>query len=301
MLKYNNFFFKLLVFLRKLFHLIVIMNQVENLYNILEIKKEATQNEIRIAYKKLALQWHPDKNEDKIFAENKFKKICEAYFVLSNPDQRRQYDIAISPPQPQRQRRPPPPPPPQKEEQKETKKNSIQQQIVKVTLDELFTGCLKKFKIKSKIFINMNETTIKEKILEFDVKQGWKDGTKITFEQTGDQLHPTIPQNDIEFVIETLPHTSFQRNGDDLTYTASITLKQALCGGYFEMQHLDGLKRKIPLKGITTPNTTRTIQNEGMPISKSKNKERGNLNIIFNVIFPEDIEQEVKQQLEKLL
>ena len=134
------------------------MNQVENLYNILEIKKDATQNEIRVAYKKLALQWHPDKNDDKIFAENKFKKICEAYFVLSNPEQRRQYDIAISPPrpQPQRQRKPHPP----QEEPKETKKNSVQQQIVKVTLEELFTGCLKKFKIKSKIFINMNETTI---------------------------------------------------------------------------------------------------------------------------------------------
>ena len=129
------------------------MNQVENLYNILEIKKDATQNEIRIAYKKLALQWHPDKNEDKIFAENKFKKICEAYFVLSNPEQRRQYDISISPPlpYPPRQRRPPQPPP--QDIPTEIKKNSAQQQIVKVTLEELFTGCLKKFKIKSKIFI----------------------------------------------------------------------------------------------------------------------------------------------------
>jgi len=276
------------------------MNQTENLYNILEIKKEATQNDIRVAYKKLALQWHPDKNEDKMFAEQKFKKICEAYSILSNPEQRRLYDISISPPPPQipRQRRAPPPP---KEEPKETKKNSVQQQIVKVTLEELFTGCLKKFKIKSKIFINMNETAIKEKILEFDIKQGWKDGTKITFEQTGDQLHPTIPQNDVEFMIETLPHPIFQRNGDDLTYKACISLKQALCGGYFELQHLDGIKRKIPLKGITTPNTIRTIQNEGMPISKSKNKERGNFHILFDVIFPEDIEQDVKQQLEKLL
>jgi DnaJ-class molecular chaperone len=37
---------------------------------------------IRVAYKKLALQWHPDKNEDKIFAEQKFKKICGAFRIL---------------------------------------------------------------------------------------------------------------------------------------------------------------------------------------------------------------------------
>jgi DnaJ-class molecular chaperone len=47
-------------------HLIVKINQVENLYNILEIKKDATQNEIRVAYKKLALPWYPDKNDHKI-------------------------------------------------------------------------------------------------------------------------------------------------------------------------------------------------------------------------------------------
>jgi len=290
------------------------MNQTENLYNILEIKKESTQNDIRGAYKKLAFQWHPDKNDNKIFAEQKFKKICEAYSILSNLDQRRLYDLSTAPeyspmsqpfipPNIFRQKKAPPKEEPKEEpkESKDTKKNSVQQQIVKVTLEELFTGCLKKFKIKSKIFINMNETAIKEKILEFNVKQGWKDGTKITFEQSGDQLHPTIPQNDVEFIIETLPHHSFERNGDDLTYKVSISLKQALCGGYFEIQHLDGVKRKIPLKGITTPNMKRTIQNEGMPISKSKNEETGNLHILFNVIFPEDIEQDVKQQLEKLL
>ena len=43
----------MLVFFIKLFHLIVIMNQTENLYNILEIKKTATQNEIRVSYKSL--------------------------------------------------------------------------------------------------------------------------------------------------------------------------------------------------------------------------------------------------------
>ena len=53
-------------------------------YEILGIKRDATENEIKKAYRKLALKWHPDKNQDnKSEAELKFKEISEAYNVLS--------------------------------------------------------------------------------------------------------------------------------------------------------------------------------------------------------------------------
>ena len=55
-------------------------------YKELEITKNATTDEIKKSYKKLALKWHPDKNPDnKEFAEKKFKNISEAYEVLHNP------------------------------------------------------------------------------------------------------------------------------------------------------------------------------------------------------------------------
>jgi len=63
-------------------------------YAILEIEKSANADEIKKAYKKLALKYHPDRNpENKKEAEEKFKLISEAYTILSNEDKRRQYDI----------------------------------------------------------------------------------------------------------------------------------------------------------------------------------------------------------------
>ena len=62
-------------------------------YEMLGVNKDATDNEIRRAYKKLAVKWHPDKHPDnKKEAEEKFKEISEAYSVLSDPKKKSEYD-----------------------------------------------------------------------------------------------------------------------------------------------------------------------------------------------------------------
>ncbi len=66
---------------------------MSDLYKTLELDKDADEGEIRKAYKRLALLWHPDRNKDKIEeAEQKFKEISEAYQVLSDPEKKRVYD-----------------------------------------------------------------------------------------------------------------------------------------------------------------------------------------------------------------
>ncbi len=61
-------------------------------YEVLEVSRDANDNELKKAFRSLARKNHPDKNPDDSEAENRFKEIQEAYAVLSNPQQRRNYD-----------------------------------------------------------------------------------------------------------------------------------------------------------------------------------------------------------------
>ena len=64
-----------------------------NYYDTLEVKKGASDDEIKKSYRKLAMKFHPDRNPGDKSAEEQFKKISEAYAVLSDSEKRRQYDM----------------------------------------------------------------------------------------------------------------------------------------------------------------------------------------------------------------
>lgn len=64
----------------------------EDYYQVLGVDKKASADDIKKAYRKLALKWHPDRNPNNKAAEEKFKKISEAYAVLSDTEKRQQYD-----------------------------------------------------------------------------------------------------------------------------------------------------------------------------------------------------------------
>ena len=68
-------------------------NRRECLYSILDIKQSANSDEIKVAYKKQARKWHPDKNIDNAEeATKRFKEINEAYEILSDKHERAWYD-----------------------------------------------------------------------------------------------------------------------------------------------------------------------------------------------------------------
>jgi molecular chaperone DnaJ len=65
----------------------------KNYYEVLGVDKNATADELKKKYRKLSLQYHPDKNPGNKEAEDKFKEIAEAYSVLSDEEKRKKYDL----------------------------------------------------------------------------------------------------------------------------------------------------------------------------------------------------------------
>src|SRR3982751_5154374 len=63
-----------------------------DLYSVLGVDRKASADEIKKAYRKLARQYHPDRNPDDKAAEEKFKEVSAAHDVLSDPEKRKEYD-----------------------------------------------------------------------------------------------------------------------------------------------------------------------------------------------------------------
>jgi molecular chaperone DnaJ len=69
------------------------MSNKEDYYALLEVARDASDNDIKKAYRKLAMKYHPDRNPNDKTCEEKFKKVSEAYEILSNPEKRKLYDM----------------------------------------------------------------------------------------------------------------------------------------------------------------------------------------------------------------
>ena len=91
---------------------------------------------------------------------------------------------------------------------------------------------------------------------------------------------------EVIFKVQTLPHSVFERAGNDLKATVKITLKQALLGFEKELTHMDGRKITLNRKGkITKPGEIDKIREEGMPIYEASS-DRGDLIVTYEVELP---------------
>lgn len=131
-----------------------------------------------------------------------------------------------------------------------------------VSLEDLYKGTTKKLKIGRRLASGGTE----EKVLQIDVKPGWKKGTKVRFAGSGNETAPGKAQ-DVVFVIDEKPHSKFVRDGDDLVLALSLPLVDALDppkpgtpGGKKNITTLDGRTIDVPLPGPGPGKTTITVR-----------------------------------------
>lgn len=185
--------------------------------------------------------------------------------------------------------------------QRQRKGRTVQYDLA-LSLEELYYGRKKTLKITRKRLNDDGKSFRTEsKTLTIDIKKGWKQGTKITFENEGDEDVGITP-GDIVFVIKEKQHDVFTRDGNNLVKTVNITLKQALIGVNVNVVTLDKRRLKIPITENTIkPGYIHRVSGEGMPISKFNGNKFGDLLIKFNIHFPNRLDDAQKEKLSEIL
>lgn len=321
----------------------------KNYYEVLGVPKNASPDDIKKAYKKAALKWHPDKNPEKPeLAKQKFTEISEAYAVLSDKDKRAIFDqygeeglkggipmgneggpdrfssfpggfqfnnaedifARVFGGMGGRRGRGGMPDlfsmmggmgpmgnmdddedmggfgGPFGQMPRQKRKDAPIQQPLRLSLEELYTGTVKRLKVSRLVYDDSKKSQNREeKILEISVKPGWKPGTKITFANHGDE-YPGREPADMIFVVEEKPHPTFVRKGNNLHVTRTVNLTEALCGTKFTLNDIAGNPVVIDCTNdAITPSFKKVIRGKGMPV-QNKADVFGDLIVDFNVLFP---------------
>ena len=183
--------------------------------------------------------------------------------------------------------------------QRRPKKDAAHQMTLPCTLEELYTGRTRRMKISRKRIDATGGQREESETLTIDIKPGWKKGTKITFQEKGDE-HPGRIAADIVFVLDEKTHPTFSRDNNDLVYVHRIPLRDALTGTVIELQTLDGRVLRIPVNEIISPGMQKVIPSEGMPVTKTPGT-KGNLRIKFEVLFPRQLSEAQREVLRQAL
>lgn len=170
--------------------------------------------------------------------------------------------------------------------------NRVVTHALALSLEALYLGKVKKMKIYRK---NLTLQRPTEVVVEVPIRPGFKAGTKIRYENFGDEIRPGVVQ-DIVFIIQEKKHPRFRRDGDDLHYHARVPLVDALTGFTLDIEALDKRILRCNLHDVVSPSYTKVISGFGMPNSKNPSS-KGDLIVTFDVVYPRTLTTEQKRMI----
>lgn len=359
------------------------MTSKRNYYEVLGVSKSANDEDLKKAYRKLAMQYHPDRNQGDKEAEKKFKELNEAYEILKDKQKRAAYDKfghaafegGGGGPGPQgfhgfhphhgggaftdifeemfgefmgggrgpRQNR--------------AQRGSDLRHDITLTLEEAFQGLEKNIKVRSPVscdtchgtgaskgagvvnceackgsgmqrlqqgFFTIERTCLtcqgtgqtikdpckschgqgrilKERTLKVSVPAGVDTGTRIRLGGEGEAGIHGAPAGDLYVFVTVSPHRLFTRQGEHLSFNATIPMATAILGGEIEVPTIEGGKSKVKIPEGTQSGKQFRLREKGMKVLQSS--RRGDLYIHVEVETPvhlTDDQKELIRSFEKI-
>ncbi len=308
--------------------------EYKDYYKILGVSRDATQEEIKKAYRRLARKYHPDVRPGDKEAEEKFKEISEAYEVLSDPEKRKKYDQfgaywkqyqqtggaggGIS----------------WEEFLRQTagaQQGGGGYRVYTTSAEDLGDLFGEDFRFsdffeylfgggprrkarprkgedyQATITITLEEAfhgtertiAVQGEKIRIKIRPGIQDGQQLKISGKGAPGYQGGPRGDLYITVKILPHERFRRQGDDLYTEITVDLYTAVLGGEVMLTTLDGKKVKLKVPPGTQPGTTLKLRKLGMPKYRSP-KQRGDLYVKINVQIPTRLTDEERQLFEQL-
>lgn len=293
--------------------------EFKDYYTTLGVARDASEAEIKKAFRKLARQHHPDVAKDKKSAEAKFKEINEAHEVLSDPEKRKKYDQlganwqnAGAYPQGGFAGGP--------DFQfggtgfsdffeqffgggsrsgfnsgghTRSRRGSDVEGDILVTLEEAMHGTVRPITLQT---TNRRTGLVEKQTFKVKIPAGVTDGTRIRVAGQGEAGHGGGTAGDLFLNVRHAAHPEFTTDGADLMHELDLAPWEAVLGAEVSVPSLDGnIKLRIPA-GSENGQKLR-VRGRGLPKGKS---ERGDFYVTLNVVLPDTITREEHALWEKL-
>ena len=297
----------------------------EDYYQILGVKKDASKEEIKKAYRKLAMKYHPDHTKGDKAAEEKFKKISESYAVLSDTEKRKEYDTFGAEGFRQKFSQEDifrgfdfgdilrefgfggdifsgrrgsgmrfsfggeSPFGAQSRYQQTRMKGSDLVYELPLTLKEVATGTSKT--------ISLQHQGQSEKIT-VQIPKGMITGKKLRLADKGSPSPLGGPPGDLFIQAKVIEDSVYSPEGYDLYMVHELKLSEAVLGTSISVPTLDGKKLSLKIPPGTKPGTKMRMSGRGLPHMKGNRK--GDLFVKIQIKMPKQLTAEQKALIEKL-